>query len=132
MSDFKIVVQSEGCYNLMDTTERSIPVRIEWQGEVIRVHFKPDEYGADELREMEWFDLANLVCEKLSRYLYSESQAVAKRLAEWLADDPEDEKRCMIEEAEQEYRIPFAITAVRSALRMLGTEARARVLAEVE
>ena len=69
---------------------------------------------------------------KLSRYLYSESQAAAKRLAEWLADDPEDEKRCEVELAEQEYRIPFVISAVRAALRPLGTDARKRVLAEVE
>ena len=132
MSDFKIVVQSEGCYNLMNSTERSIPVRIEWQGEVIRLHFDADEYDTAELREMEWFDLAELVCEKLSRYLYSESQAAAKRLAEWLADDPEEEKRCEVELAEQEYRIPFVISAVRAALRPLGTNARKRVLAEVE
>ena len=34
--------------------------------------------------------------------------------------------------AEQEYRIPFVISAVRAALRPLGTDARKRVLAEVE
>lgn len=132
MSDFKIVVQSEGCYDFMHPTKRTIPVRIEWQGEVIRINFDPGEYDTDGLRALEWLELAELVCEKLSRYLYSESQEPAKKLAEWLADDPEDEKRCEVELAEQEYRIPFAITAVRAALRPLGTDARARVLAEVE
>ena len=132
VTEFKITVQSEGCYNFMDTTERSIPARVEWQGKVIRVHFDPEEHGAEELRDMEWFDLAELVCEKLSRHLYSESNVPAKRLAEWLADDPGQEKRRMIEEAEKEYRIPFVISQVRAALRPLGTDARKRVLAEVE
>lgn len=130
MSDFKIVVQNADCYDIMNPEKKSIPARIEWEGKVIRVHFDADEYDSEDLRDTEWPELARLICETLSRYLYSESKKPAQEFLAWLDDDSDDEKRCMIEIAEQEYRVPFAITAVRRALRMLGTEARDRVLRE--
>lgn len=133
MSEFKILIQNEGSYSFTDVSEKTIPVTVTWEGEKIIAHFPADEWDVEELRDTEWYDLATEVASHVTtRYLYHGKKKKAEELLDWLADDPEDEHRVIVELAEQEYRIPFAVTAIRRALRPLGTDARKRVLEEVQ
>lgn len=129
---FKVTVQEEGSYNFMDPSERSIPASVEWDGGKIRVHFSPEEHGVEDLRDMEWHDLATLVAETITkRYLLHADKAKAEELFHYLADDPHDEKLIAIQDAEEEHRLPGIVREVQYALSALSAEGRKRVLEEV-
>lgn len=128
---FTVRVGSTGRYNLMGS-EQSTPITITWRGESIKLYADADEHDAADLVETEWWEMAEFVTEKVGRYLYHGDAKLARDLAEAMALDAEtDEMRVLVEEAEQEWRLPRAVAGIHAALRGLTSENQKRALEEV-
>ena len=112
MTAFKVTIQAEGCYDFMRPTEKSIPVRIEWDGNTLRHHFSPDEYQVEDLRGYDWVGLSSLVISEIERAWISDNKKkkLAEELDALLGDDDFYDK---VIEAWEDYTVTQTVSKIK-------------------
>lgn len=128
---FKVLIQDEGCYDILHPNDVTVPVRIEWDGGVVRANFPAEDYAASSLRGEDWDWVARLSASHvIEEYIYHPGQVSAEALLAWLNDDPDEARLVEVQCAEQEWRVSSAVERVRGALSGLSSDSRRKVFAE--